>query len=237
MQNDLNIRQTMTSVISMALDKDSVKRFEEASARASEAAAKQSVAEFQEAFGSLADILNKALSKFNMPEIDISDMIKTSGPNEFKALGEKFSTKFAEGFKESLVLKSVFLKEIDAVNDALSRKQKAKSVGGKKEIKSNFQGAVDRLGDTSWTKTTIKGLGNKLGSIRSEFDAAENWEDQYVILLKYLQGYEALEKLYADAGKTIDDISEKHKTIGGFSIEQVKEARAEIETSLKNIFN
>ncbi len=233
MQNDLNIRQTMTSVISMALDKDSVKKFEEASARASEAAAKQSVAEFQEAFGSLADILNKALSKFNMPEIDISDMIKTSGPNEFKALGEKFSTKFAEGFKESLVLKSVFLKEIDAVNDALTRKQKSKS----SEIKSNFQKEVDKLGDTSWTKTTIRGLGNKLGSIRSEFDAAENWEDQYVILLKYLQGYEALEKLYADAGKTIDDISEKHKTIGGFSIEQVKEARAEIETSLKNIFN
>jgi len=86
-----------------AYDKESAKNFENRLVDLSKNAAEMSKKEFAKAFKGLGNIINEALRTLKMPEIDVSNILKTNTNIEaFSKLGEEFGESFNAGIELAL---------------------------------------------------------------------------------------------------------------------------------------
>ena len=123
------------------------------------------------------------------------------------------------------------MKNLNNLNEAYGRHKNASGQKTGKRIRSGLTNSIRGAFDYEPSDKAI-GIGRNLATIKGSYEKAVNWEDQYVALLKYIKAYEALERTTSDP-KSLD----KWRTIGDYSIEDLKAARLEIEHSLQNIYN
>lgn len=98
-----NIQYKASVLFQAAYDKESAKDYENRLVDLSKNAAEMSKKEFAKAFKGLGNIINEALRTLKMPEIDVSNILKTNTNIEaFSKLGEEFGESFNEGIEIAL---------------------------------------------------------------------------------------------------------------------------------------
>ena len=98
-----NIEYKARALFQAALDEKSAKQVEDRFVKLSREASEMSRKEFAAAFSSLGQEINNALSKLNLPQIDMENLIKLPQVEAFSKLGAEFGTRFAEGFQGAAV--------------------------------------------------------------------------------------------------------------------------------------
>jgi uncharacterized membrane protein YgcG len=98
-----NIQYKASVLFQAAYDKESAKDYENRLVDLSKNAAEMSKKEFAKAFKGLGNIINEALRTLKMPEIDVSNILKTNtNIDAFGKLGETFGDSFNEGIEIAL---------------------------------------------------------------------------------------------------------------------------------------
>ena len=178
-------------------------------------------------FKELKDVFNEQLAEMGKQPIVFSE-------NTLKGIASQFANAISDGIKAGMAegnseIKSL-LKERTDLEDAYNNRNK-NGRGSKTKVKTKLAKDIRTAFDYEPAEKAI-GIGANLKSIKNEYDAATNWEHQYIALLKYIKAYKALENISKDKSTL-----EKWGNIGGYSIDQLKRSEAAIQSSLQNIFN
>lgn len=178
-------------------------------------------------FEELKEAFNEQLTIMGKQPIVFSD-------NTLKGITAQFANAISEGIKAGMAegsneIKSL-LKDGVAIKDAYENRNKL-GRGSKTPIRQKFVRDVKEAFEYE-PADNARGAGRNLATIKGQYEQATNWEDQYIALLKYIKAYEALERTTKDP-----TVLERWKTIGDYTIEQLKESKAAIQSSLQNIIN
>lgn len=178
-------------------------------------------------FKELKDVFNEQLAEMGKQPIVFSE-------NTLKGIASQFANAISDGIKTGMAegnseIKSL-LKERTDLEDAYNNRNK-NGRGSKTKVKTKLAKDIRAAFDYEPAEKAI-GIGANLKSIKNEYDAATDWEHQYIALLKYIKAYKALENISKDKSTL-----EKWGNIGGYSIDQLKRSEAAIQSSLQNIFN
>lgn len=178
-------------------------------------------------FKELKDVFNEQLAEMGKQPIVFSE-------NTLKGIASQFANAISDGIKAGMAegnseIKSL-LKERTDLEDAYNNRNK-NGRGSKTKVKTKLAKDIRAAFDYEPAEKAI-GIGANLKSIKNEYDAATDWEHQYIALLKYIKAYKALENISKDKSTL-----EKWGNIGGYSIDQLKRSEAAIQSSLQNIFN
>ena len=178
-------------------------------------------------FKELKDVFNEQLAEMGKQPIVFSE-------NTLRGIASQFANAISDGIKAGMAegnseIKSL-LKERTDLEDAYNNRNK-NGRGSKTKVKTKLAKDIRAAFDYEPAEKAI-GIGANLKSIKNEYDAATDWEHQYIALLKYIKAYKALENISKDKSTL-----EKWGNIGGYSIDQLKRSEAAIQSSLQNIFN
>lgn len=178
-------------------------------------------------FKELKDVFNEQLAEMGKQPIVFSE-------NTLRGIAAQFANAISDGIKAGMAegnseIKSL-LKERTDLEDAYNNRNK-NGRGSKTKVKTKLAKDIRAAFDYEPAEKAI-GIGANLKSIKNEYDAATDWEHQYIALLKYIKAYKALENISKDKSTL-----EKWGNIGGYSIDQLKRSEAAIQSSLQNIFN
>ena len=239
MANSIYKVHEMINKVGFEFDDATAKKVTQLAEKAGQLAADNMKQELSAVVSEIGNIFNQALAKIGKEQIDLTDMIKMPDNNTINRLTSNFVSQIAgnisdgiiSGINDGVHKSKSLLKDLSALENAYTRhKNKSGSKTGKK-VKAGLVNSVKGAFDYEPSDTAIK-IGNNLRAITNEYNKAMDWEDQYVALLKYIKAYEALEKITSDPSSL-----DKWKLIGEHAIQDLKEARPEIEHSLQNIFN
>lgn len=219
-----------------------VKRIEKAADKAAALIASGLTKGTDVAFGELGKIFNETLAKMGKEQIDFADMIKMPDnttlekmTSDFtRALTKNMANGISEGIQQGMAdaLKSrKFLKTKNQLDEAFERNKNSSGKKTGKYIKSGITNKIKGAFAESDFDAPAKIIGG-LRSASNEYEKSANWEEQYAALLKYIKAYDALEKASPNS-KAL----KSHNKIGDYTIEELRQARPDIEHSLQNIFN
>ena len=191
------------------------------------------------AFDELGKMFNQKLTEMGKNTIDFTDMIKMPDNSTLEKMTSGFATAIANniqdgiasGLKNGQKAAKSLLKNLSELNVAYERNKNASGEKTGKKIRSGFKNRAIEAFNYKTSGSAVN-IGNNLRAIKNEFDRAENWEDQYTALLKYVKAYKELEKV-----STNPKSLEKYQTIGNYTIDELKNSQVEIEQTLQNIFN
>lgn len=178
-------------------------------------------------FEELKEVFNEQLVEMGKQPIVFSE-------DTLKGITSQFTNAIREGIKAGVdegsnEIKSL-LKDGVAIKDAYENRNKL-GRGSKTPIRQKFVRDVKEAFEYE-PADNARGAGRNLATIKGQYEQATNWEDQYIALLKYIKAYEALERTTKEP-----TVLERWKTIGDYTIEQLKESKAAIQSSLQNIIN
>lgn len=195
----------------------------------------------------LADVMRKIFSAAGNTTIDFKEMIKLPGPDLFNGLKE--AAKDFESVWNTVVanmgsysLKDAFMEDASGISMALERITDKNGKIIKANVK-DIQRAFKEISTSDQTK-----LFDSLEAAEKSIKGARTWEARTAAALEYVNVYERIIKLTDGNVAALDverrlmpfakeSLNKDHKVAGMYSVDSLREAMPQMQTSLQNVFN
>lgn len=195
----------------------------------------------------LADVMRKIFTAAGKTDIDFAEMIKLPGPDLFNGLKE--AVKDFESVWNSVIenmgsysLKDAFMEDASGISMALQRITDKNGKIIKANVK-DIQRAFKEISTSDQTK-----LFDSLEAAEKSIKGARTWEARTAAALEYVNVYERIIKLTDGNIAALDverrlmpfakeSLNKDHKVAGMYSVDSLREAMPQMQTSLQNVFN